>query len=128
MARDEPLTDADRRPWLERVRDLAAREASRGVDAVVTCSCLKRAYRDLVRGADADVRFVHLAVDPKTAADRVGGRRGHFFDEALVPSQFAALEPPRRALVLDGTRAVADLVDEAIAALGLGRESGAAGV
>lgn len=61
------------------------------MDAVVTCSCLKRA----------------------------GGRPGHFFDEALVPSQFAALEPPRRALVLDATRPVADLVDEAIASLAI---------
>ena len=119
MARDEPLSDSDRRPWLERVRDLAARESSRGVDAVLTCSCLKRAYRDLVREADADVRFVHLALDPGTAAERVGGRRGHFFDEALVPSQFAALETPRRALVLDATRPIPVLVAQAIAGLGL---------
>lgn len=122
MRRDEPLTDEDRRPWLENVRDLAAREASRGADAVVTCSCLKKAYRDLVRGPE--VRFVHLAIDPETAAERVGGRKGHFFDEALVASQFAALEPPRRALTLDATRPVEELVGAAIAGLGLEPEGG----
>jgi gluconokinase len=131
MERDEPLTDEDRRPWLERVRDLAAEVSTRGADAVVTCSCLKRAYRDLVRGSgpspeagpagdeSAALRFVHLAIDPEAAAKRVGGRRGHFFDEALVASQFAALEPPRRAVTLDASRPVGELVDQALKGLGL---------
>ena len=123
MRRDEPLTDEDRRPWLENVRDLAAREAAGGRNGVVTCSCLKKAYRDLVRGPErpagsaAGLRFVYLAIDPETAAERVGGRKGHFFDEALVASQFEALEPPRRALTLDATRSVEELVDAAIAGL-----------
>lgn len=133
MRRDEPLTDEDRRPWLENVRELAAREASRGADAVVTCSCLKRAYREVVRGpaggprpaaAAADVRFVYLAIGPETAAERVGGRRGHFFDASLVASQFEALEPPRRAVTLDATRPVEELVDAAIAGLGLAEARG----
>lgn len=127
MERDEPLTDADRRPWLERIRDLAARESARGEDAVVTCSCLKRSYRHLVRGMGATgeeragVLFVHLSVDPETAGRRVAARRGHFFDESLVASQFEALEPPRRALTLDATRPVEELVDEAIRGLGLAK-------
>ena len=130
MAKDEPLTDADRRPWLERIRDLVARESARGGDAVVTCSCLKRAYRELVRegaeGGDAakgaheaDVRFVHLALDPETAAVRVGERLGHFFDASLVGSQFRDLEPPRSALTLDATRPVQELVAAVIEAFGL---------
>lgn len=118
MAKDEPLTDADRRPWLERLRDLVARESARGGDAVVTCSCLKRAYRDLVRDG-ADVRFVHLELDPEAAAGRVGGRLGHFFDASLVGSQFRDLEPPRRALTLDATRPVQELVAAVIEAFGL---------
>lgn len=118
MAKDEPLTDADRRPWLERLRDLVARESARGGDAVVTCSCLKRAYRDLVRDG-ADVRFVHLELDPEAAAVRVGGRLGHFFDASLVGSQFRDLEPPRRALTLDATRPVQELVAAVIEAFGL---------
>jgi gluconokinase len=118
MAKDEPLTDSDRRPWLERIRDLVARESARGGDAVVTCSCLKRAYRELVREG-ADVRFVHLELDPETAAVRVGGRLGHFFDASLVGSQFRDLEPPRRALTLDATRPVQELVAAVIEAFGL---------
>lgn len=124
MAKDEPLTDADRRPWLERIRDLVARESARGGNAVVTCSCLKRAYRDLVREAEdagegADVRFVYLELDPETAAVRVGGRLGHFFDASLVGSQFRDLEPPRRALTLDATRPVQELVAAVIEAFDL---------
>lgn len=135
MAKDKPLTDADRRPWLDRIRDLVARETGRGGNAVVTCSCLKRAYRDLVRGSEVpvagesqgiggvpgapDVRFVHLAIGPEAAAVRVGGRIGHFFDASLVGSQFRDLEPPRRALTLDATRPVEELVDAAIERLGL---------
>ncbi len=119
MAGDEPLTDADRQPWLERIRALAARESAEGQDVVVTCSCLKRAYRDLVREASETVRFVYLAIDPETAGRRVGGRRGHFFDESLVASQFETLEPPRRAVWLDATRPVEELVREATLRLGL---------
>jgi carbohydrate kinase (thermoresistant glucokinase family) len=122
MQRDEPLTDEDRRPWLEKIRELTAREASRGAQVVVTCSCLKKAYRDLVRGpAGADVQFVYLAVDRDTAVERVGGRPGHFFDESLVASQFDALEPPRLALTLDATLPVEELVDAIVNGLGLAR-------
>lgn len=133
MQRDEPLTDEDRRPWLEKVRDLVAGEASRGRDAVVTCSCLKGAYRDVVRGqgrgkpsgaASPDIRFVYLAIDPETAAERVGGRRGHFFDESLVASQFGALEPPCLALTLDATLPVDALVDATVAGLGIAHADG----
>jgi gluconokinase len=125
MQRDEPLTDEDRRPWLEKIRELAAREAFRGTQAVVTCSCLKKAYRDLVRGpGGADVQFVYLAVDRETAMERVGGRPGHFFDESLVASQFDALEPPRLALTLDATLPVEEVVEAAVAGLGLARARG----
>lgn len=119
MSKDEPLTDSDRRPWLERVWDLAAREAAAGRNAVLSCSCLKRAYRDLVRQAGPEVRFLHLAIDPETAAVRVAGRGAHFFDASLVGSQFRDLEPPRRALTLDASQPVAEIVRQAVEALGL---------
>ena len=119
MSRDEPLTDSDRRPWLERVRDLVAREVAAGRDAVVACSCLKRAYREIVREAGPEVRFVWLSIDPEAAAVRVQGRRGHFFDATLVGSQFRDLEPPRRALELDARQPVGELVEQAIEGLGL---------
>jgi gluconokinase len=114
MSRDEPLTDEDRRPWLERVRDAAAGAGS----AVLTCSCLKRAYRDVVRDSPADVRFVFLSIPPEVARERVRGRAGHFFALSLVASQFEDLEPPQGGITLDATRPVEELVGEAIARLG----------
>lgn len=119
MSRDEPLTDSDRQPWLERLRELAARELAAGRDAVIACSCLKRSYRKIVREAGPDVRFVWLSIDPEAAAVRVQGRRGHFFDATLVGSQFRELEPPDRALELDARRPVRELVEQAIEGLGL---------
>jgi gluconokinase len=80
---------------------------------------LKRAYRDLVRDSPADVRFLYLQIEPEVARERVGGRKGHFFDQDLVASQFEALEPPRRGVTLDATRPVEELVGEAIARFGL---------
>jgi gluconokinase len=115
MSRDEPLTDEDRRPWLERVRELVAGAGS----AVVTCSCLKHSYRDVVRDSPADIRFVYLSITPEVAAKRVRRRAGHFFAASLVASQFEALEPPRDAVTLDATRPVEELVREAIAGLSL---------
>jgi carbohydrate kinase (thermoresistant glucokinase family) len=116
MAAGDALTDADRWPWLTRLRlELAARD-----DIVITCSSLKRGYRDLLRRAGG-VRFVHLAVDPATALERVRDRAGHFLGADLVASQFEALEPPGAAetdvAVVDAGDAVERVADQAIAAL-----------
>ncbi len=89
MAAGVPLTDDDRWPWLARLRDeLAAHDR-----IVVTCSALRRAYRDRLREA-GDVRFVHLVIEPADAERRLGARRDHFMGPAMVASQFAVLEPP----------------------------------
>ncbi len=93
MSAGIPLDDEDRRPWIEAIaawiRDrAAAREA-----AVVTCSALKHAYRDVLRAASPDVRFVHLTGSPELLAQRLGKRRGHFMPPALLASQLATLEP-----------------------------------
>ncbi|HET9384111.1 MAG TPA: gluconokinase [Gemmatimonadales bacterium] len=95
MAQGIPLTDEDRLPWLlaiaERLRESVA--AGRGV--VVTCSALKRSYRDLLRSKGAaDTRFVYLSGDRDVIAERLRQRRGHFMPPALLASQFAALEEP----------------------------------
>jgi gluconokinase len=86
-----PLDDADRAGWL----DMLARElAARPQGAVLTCSALKRSYRDRLRAACADLKFVHLALPESEAQKRVASRPGHFYPPALVASQFAALEDP----------------------------------
>jgi gluconokinase len=86
-----PLTDADRTDWLDR---LATELAARPGGAVLTCSALKRAYRDRLRAASPGLRFAWLDLDRDAAQARVAGRGAHFFPPTLVASQFEALEPP----------------------------------
>jgi gluconokinase len=92
MAAGQPLTDADRWPWL---RTLAAwigeREESRE-NGVITCSALRRAYRDFLRDGHPSVRFVHLTVDREVLERRMGRRRGHYMPPSLLSSQLATLE------------------------------------
>ena len=94
MASGIPLTDADRAGWL---RALAARirEAKESGDGlVVTCSALKRSYRDILRGADPDLRFVFLEGSASLIGQRIAERRGHFMPASLLGSQLATLEVP----------------------------------
>ncbi|WP_100444124.1 gluconokinase [Glycomyces xiaoerkulensis] len=88
-----PLDDEDRAPWLRSIRDWIGERAAAGQNAVVTCSALKRSYRDLLRGVDASVRFVHLSGAGAVIAERLGARSGHFMPPRLLDSQFGDLEP-----------------------------------
>ncbi|WP_205960362.1 gluconokinase [Ramlibacter henchirensis] len=91
MSRGLPLDDSDRAGWL----DTLGRElASRPHGAVLTCSALKRAYRERLRAAAPGLRFVHLALTPQQALERVASRKDHFYPPSLVDSQFAALQDP----------------------------------
>ncbi len=105
MAAGMPLTDDDRRGWLTAIA-VRLREAKRaGVGLVVSCSALKRRYRDLLRSVgEADVRFVYLAGSRVLLAERMAKRRGHFMPPSLLESQLAILEEPspdERAWVCD---------------------------
>ena len=93
MSRGTPLTDADRRPWLESLRAWMSEQADRGTRTIVTCSALKRSYRDLLVGAHGRVFFIHLVADEEALRERMEHREGHFMPSALLPSQFADLEP-----------------------------------
>lgn len=90
MASGIPLTDADRQPWLESLRDWIT---SQHQDVVVTCSALRRPYRDTLRGSSANVRFVHLHGSRELLAARMGARTDHFMPVSLLDSQLATLEP-----------------------------------
>jgi gluconokinase len=92
MAAGQPLTDDDRRPWLEALVAWTRERDAAGTSTVISCSALKRAYRDLLREADPDTVFVHLHADFDVLADRLG-RRAHFMPLSLLESQFATLEP-----------------------------------
>ncbi|MHA7133900.1 gluconokinase [Oerskovia turbata] len=87
------LTDEDRWPWLGSMRDWLDQQGAEGRSAVMTCSALKRSYRDLLRTAHGRVRFVHLTASPEVLAARVSGRTDHFMPASLLPSQLATLDP-----------------------------------
>ena len=110
-----PLGDADREGWLRSL----ARELQRHPDgAVLTCSALKRAYRDLLRDASPGLAFVFLDISEDEALWRVNARGQHFFPPELLQSQFAALEPPLdepRVLTLDAGLPLHDLADQTVA-------------
>jgi gluconokinase len=93
MAAGTPLTDDDRWPWLRAIATWIGEQDDAGRSSIVTCSALKRAYRDVLAAAPGRVRFVHLAGDASLIAERMGHRTGHFMPTALLPSQFATLEP-----------------------------------
>ena len=120
-----PLNDEDRGPWLHAIALwIAARRAS-GRIGVVTCSALKRRYRDVLAGGQNDVRLVYLKGDKRLIADRLGGRQGHFMPPALLQSQFDALEEPaaEEAAITIAIDATPDeIVKRIMAALGLPHE------
>ncbi|KQP20066.1 gluconokinase [Pseudorhodoferax sp. Leaf267] len=91
MQRGIALTDDDRWPWLAHIGALVRDEAG---GAVLTCSALKRSYRDRLRALEPALRFVFVDITEEEARARVGARQGHFFPAQLVANQFAALEPP----------------------------------
>ncbi|RZL65101.1 MAG: gluconokinase [Variovorax sp.] len=91
MSAGIPLTDADRAGWLD---TLGAQLAGHAQGAVLTCSALKRAYRDRLRAAVPDLRFVFMALTPEEAQRRVASRTEHMFPASLVANQFATLESP----------------------------------
>ena len=94
MSAGHPLTDEDRRPWLQAIANEIDRICKAGEHAVIACSALKRAYRDiLVHGRD-DVRFVYLIGTQELIAGRLSLRNDHFMPPGLLASQFKTLEPP----------------------------------
>ena len=115
MAAGHPLTDADRRPWLDAIAAWIDARRATGTGGVVTCSALRRAYRDRLAAGRPDVRLVHLRGDKALIAARLAARRGHFFKAALLDTQFAALEEPtpdEGVLTVSVDRPPAEIVDD----------------
>ncbi|HEY6108337.1 MAG TPA: gluconokinase [Gemmatimonadales bacterium] len=94
MAQGIPLTDDDRRGWLAAIAARLAEARRTDTGLVVACSALKRAYRDVLRRADPDIRFVYLTGEPALIARRLSQRVGHYMPATLLDSQLATLEPP----------------------------------
>jgi gluconokinase len=123
MAAGVPLTDDDRWPWLDRIVDALAEAGADRSNAVLACSALRQIYRDRLSRA-GNVRFVYLKGDRATIAARVAKRSHQYMPPSLLPSQFATLEEPTDALVVD----IRTDIDEKIAAIreGLGLPNAAA--
>ncbi len=106
MARGQALDDEDRAGWLQALgHELQRRPGG----AVLTCSALKRRYRETLRQALPTLAFAQLAITPAESQRRVSSRPGHFYPPSLVASQFEALEDPchePRVLVIDGTLSI----------------------
>jgi gluconokinase len=111
-----PLSDADRAPWLEILRSRIATLMARHGNAVVTCSALKHAYREVL--SRDGVRFIYLKASADVVRGRLARRRRHFFNPALLDSQFAALEEPRDAIVVDANQSDLDVVNDIVVQLG----------
>ncbi len=92
MASGHPLTDEDRWPWLRALATWIGEREAAGENSVVTCSALRRAYRDFLRDGHPSVRFVHLVVDPEVLERRMKQRRGHFMPPSLLGTQLDTLE------------------------------------
>jgi gluconokinase len=99
MRAGEPLTDEDRLPWLHAIGAWIDEQIAAGRPGVVSCSALKRSYRDVLRGAASgphrsQIQLIYLDGDRDLIAHRMAARHGHFFPAVLLDSQFRDLEPP----------------------------------
>ena len=119
MSRGIPLTDDDRRPWLDSIRQLIQDTSSRGQNSIIACSALKQAYRDHLKAADDGVVFVYLKGDYEAIRPRLGQRPGHFMKAGMLESQFQTLEEPQDALTLDSSQEPGAVVEAIKATLRL---------
>jgi len=101
MAAGQPLTEGDRLPWLTRLRNEVANAINAGEDVALACSALKRSSRQQLAVDPQLVRFIHLRGSMDLIRQRLRNRSGHFMKEGMLASQFAALEEPADALVVD---------------------------
>lgn len=104
MAAGTPLTDADRGDWLQALSAVLAQAAGSGQGVVVSCSALKRSYRDVLRSGAPGLRLVFLHGTPELLSRRMHLRRGHYMPASLLDSQLQTLEPPaadEQAVALD---------------------------
>ncbi|HET6177127.1 MAG TPA: gluconokinase [Candidatus Sulfotelmatobacter sp.] len=118
MRQGTALTDDDRQPWLERLRAAIDSWIVEGRNAVLACSALKRSYRQELE-AGPEVRFVYLKGSAELIAERVRARHGHFAGEQILAGQFADLEEPEDALIVDIAATPQEIVVEIRGKLGI---------
>ena len=122
MASGRPLDDADRAPWLAAVGAWMDERAKAGEPGVVSCSALKRAYRDTLRAGRPQARIVYLHGTQALIAERLARRKGHFMPPSLLASQFSDLQPPgpdENALTVEIDQPAAAIVGDIVRGLAL---------
>lgn len=114
MSQGIPLTDEDRLPWLQSIRDAMRQWQARGKSVVVACSTLKRSYRKLLGvGPDVkDIKLVYLKGAYDLLLERLHSRAGHYMKEQMLASQLADLEEPAYALTIDVSKSPEEIVSE----------------
>ena len=120
MRAGTPLDDDDRKPWLQDLAAWIGRHEAAGRSSVLTCSALKRAYRDLLREGNEGVWFAHVDVPEEVLAERLNARTGHYMAPSLLGSQLATLEPlqdDEPGITVPGTGDADEVVGEIRAAL-----------
>lgn len=117
MAAGEPLTDADRHPWLTALAEWIAEHERSGQDTLMACSALKRSYRDTLRSGSAGTHFLHLDGPTPVIAQRLEQRPDHFMPAGLLPSQQEELEPlesDEAGVTLDVSPSIGKIVEHAV--------------
>jgi gluconokinase len=121
MSAGHALTDEDRWPWLQAIADEIDRICKAGKRAVIACSALKRAYRDILVHGRSDVRIIYLDGTKQLIAERLALRKGHFMPPGLLESQFKTLEPPAASenpVTVSIDASVESIVDDIVHQLG----------
>lgn len=128
MANGIPLDDEDRYPWLLRLRNLIAEHLARRETAVVACSALKKAYRDLLRQGNEGVEVIYLQGSLDLIWQRMKGRQAHYMKADMLKSQFETLEPPspHHTLIVDIEQPVDVIVRRIVQHYGLGTNGSSA--
>jgi gluconokinase len=116
MHRGEHLTEADRLPWLRAMHAELQNQSARGKNAVLACSALNEEYRRILMDG-LNVKLVYLRGSKELIASRLRHRTGHFAGEAILDDQFAVLEEPRDAIVVDVTEEPERIVEEILSKL-----------
>jgi len=120
MAAGTPLDDEDRWPWLRRIAEVIGAHEAAGTSVVVTCSALKRSYRDLLSDGHPSVWFAHVDVPREVLAQRLAARQGHYMPPSLLDSQLATLErlgDGEPGAIIDGNGPLVETVAEVLADL-----------
>ena len=122
MSSGQPLTDEDRWPWLRTIGEWMSQEIAAGSSGVVTCSALRRAYRDVLREGRPEVVFCHLVAGEDLVANRIDTRQGHFMPPSLLHSQYdtlESLEPDEPGVEVSVDGSASEVLARAVAALQL---------